>query len=132
MELSSFQLETTQKFRAEIGACLNVTPDHLDRHYTFENYAEAKARLFVNQREADSAGLNVDDVACRGYAERGAGRPVWFSSTQTVSPGAFLEHGNLSLDGHLLMTASEVPLRGLHNLEYTMAAASIAHLAGAS
>jgi UDP-N-acetylmuramoylalanine--D-glutamate ligase len=132
LELSSFQLETIQKFRAQIGACLNVTPDHLDRHYTFENYADAKARLFVNQREGDSAVLNIDDATCRNYVERGAGNSVWFSSTQTVSPGAFLENGNIYLDGHRLMAAAEVPLRGVHNLENTMAAAAMARLAGAT
>src|SRR5580700_2231337 len=62
LELSSFQLETTELFRAHIGAALNVTPDHLDRHYTLENYAEAKARLFVNQRESDFTILNHDDA----------------------------------------------------------------------
>ncbi len=132
LELSSFQLETTQKFRARIGACLNVTPDHLDRHYTFENYADAKGRLFVNQREDDSAVLNVDDPTCRDYSERGASKPVWFSSKQTVSPGAFLEDGDIFLNGERLMAISEVPLRGVHNLENTMAAASMARLAGAS
>jgi UDP-N-acetylmuramoylalanine--D-glutamate ligase len=132
LELSSFQLETTQKFRAQIGACLNVTPDHLDRHHTFENYAEAKARLFVNQRESDFAVLNADDATCRGYVSRGAGRPVWFSSTQTVAPGAYLEGGDIFLDGEKLMAASEVPLRGVHNLENTMAAAAIARLAGST
>ena len=132
LELSSFQLETTQKFHARIGACLNVTPDHLDRHHTFENYVEAKARLFVNQRENDFSVLNVDDATCRGYAERGAGNPVWFSSAAAVSPGAFLEGGEIILDGQSLMASKEVPLRGLHNLENTMAAAAIARLAGAS
>jgi UDP-N-acetylmuramoylalanine--D-glutamate ligase len=131
LELSSFQLETTQKFRAHIGACLNVTPDHLDRHYTFENYAEAKARLFVNQREGDFSVLNVDDETCRGYVSRGAGKPVWFSSARTVSPGAFLRDGWIMLDGEKLMPSAEVPLRGVHNLENTMAAAAIARLAGA-
>src|SRR5579883_401451 len=60
------------------------------------------------------------------------GRPVWFSSAQTVSPGAFLDNGSIILDGEKLMAASEVPLRGVHNLENTMAAAAIARLAGAS
>src|SRR5579883_1615184 len=132
MELSSFQLETTETFRAQIGACLNVTPDHLDRHYTFENYANAKAQLFVRQREGDWAVLNADDPTCRGYAERGAGNPVWFSSTQTVSPGAYLDRGEIILDGERLMAAKEVPLRGVHNLENTMAAAAMAKLAGAT
>ena len=132
LELSSFQLETTETFRARIGACLNVTPDHLDRHYTIENYADAKARLFVNQREGDSCVLNADDATCRDYAGRGAAKPVWFSSTQAVSPGAYLDGGAILLDGERLMAANEVPLRGVHNLENTMAAAAIARLAGAA
>lgn len=132
LELSSFQLETTEAFRAHIGSALNVTPDHLDRHYTLENYAGAKARLFVNQREGDFAVLNVDDPICRGYAERGAGSPVWFSSTQAVSPGACLNGDQIILHGEPLMLTAEVPLRGVHNLENTMAAAAIARLAGAT
>ncbi len=69
LELSSFQLETTETFHAYIGAALNVTPDHLDRHGTLENYAEQKARLFVNQRAGDFAVLNADDPICRGLCE---------------------------------------------------------------
>src|SRR6185437_17087674 len=132
LELSSFQLETTQSFRARIGAALNVTPDHLDRHYTLENYAEMKARLFVTQREQDFCVLNAADPICASYAGRGAGTPVWFSSAAAVSPGAFLDGGQIKLDGERLMAASEVPLRGVHNLENVMAAAVMAHLAGAT
>jgi UDP-N-acetylmuramoylalanine--D-glutamate ligase len=132
LELSSFQLETIESFRAHIGSALNVTPDHLDRHYTFENYAEAKARLFVNQRDSDFAVLNADDPVCRSYAGRGAGKPQWFSSTHAVSPGAWIEGGTLVLEGEPLMDRSEVPLRGAHNLENAMAAAVIARLAGAA
>jgi UDP-N-acetylmuramoylalanine--D-glutamate ligase len=132
MELSSFQLETTESFRAHIGAALNVTPDHLDRHYTIENYAEAKARLFVNQREGDFAVLNHDDTITRGYANRTKGHAVWFSSTHEVSPGAYLCGSRIYLDAEPLMDASEVPLCGTHNLENTMAAAGMAKLAGAT
>jgi UDP-N-acetylmuramoylalanine--D-glutamate ligase len=132
LELSSFQLETTETFRAHIGAALNVTPDHLDRHYTMERYVAAKARLFVNQRAGDFAVLNSDDAACRSYANVGKGAPVWFSSTQQVSPGAFLREGKLFLHQEPLMPAAEVPLRGLHNLENTMAAAAMASLVGAT
>jgi UDP-N-acetylmuramoylalanine--D-glutamate ligase len=132
LELSSFQLETTEGFRAHIGAALNVTPDHLDRHYTIENYAEAKGRLFVNQREGDFAVLNHDDAITRGYANRTKGTAVWFSSTHAVSPGAFLEGSRIVLNAEPLMEASEVPLRGTHNLENAMAAAAIAKLAGAT
>src|ERR1700679_454301 len=61
LELSSFQLETTESFRAPIAACLNLTQNHLDRHHTFENYVNAKARLFEMQAADDRAVLNADD-----------------------------------------------------------------------
>jgi len=142
LELSSFQLETIESLRAHIGVALNVTPDHLDRHYTFENYAEAKARLFLNQRAGDFAVLNADDPVCRSYAGRGGGEPLWFSSRLPVSPGAWIEGDTLVLNGEplldgepgmdtALMQTAEVPLRGRHNLENVMAAAVIARLAGA-
>ena len=132
LELSSFQLETTELFHAHIGAALNVTPDHLDRHYSIENYAEAKGKLFVNQRATDFAVLNHDDAITRAYANRTKGEVVWFSSAHSVSPGAFLEGSHILLDSQPLMEASEVPLRGTHNLENTMAAAVVARLAGAT
>ena len=88
LELSSFQLETTDTFRAHIGAALNVTPDHLDRHYTFESYAEAKGRLFANQRASDFAVLNADDPILRELrAARTTAQSVWFSSTREVVAG---------------------------------------------
>jgi UDP-N-acetylmuramoylalanine--D-glutamate ligase len=130
LELSSFQLETIQSFRAEIGAALNVTPDHLDRHYTFERYAAAKARLFENQRPGDFAVLNADDPATRAYASGGTGKAFWFSSTGKYSPGAWLEGDLILLEGEPLMATQDVPLRGRHNLENAMAGALIANLAG--
>jgi UDP-N-acetylmuramoylalanine--D-glutamate ligase len=132
LELSSFQLETTETFHAHIGAALNVTPDHLDRHYTIEKYAEAKGRLFVNQVEGDFAVLNGDDAITRDYANLSKGTVVWFSSKSAVNPGAFLDGARIMLDSEPLMETAEVPLRGLHNLENTMAAALIAKLAGAT
>jgi UDP-N-acetylmuramoylalanine--D-glutamate ligase len=132
LELSSFQLETTQTFRAHIGAALNVTPDHLDRHRTLERYADAKGRLFAEQTPDDFKVLNADDPICQGYAGRGRAAVVWFSSTREVSPGAFLRSGEIMLNGNSVMKTSEVPLRGVHNLENTMAAAAMASLAGAT
>jgi len=132
LELSSFQLETISNFRAHIAAALNVTPDHLDRHYTFERYAAAKARLFENQHANDFAVLNADDAVTRGYAKPAVAKPMFFSSTEHVDSGAWLDGGGIVLDGQRLMPASEVPLRGIHNLENTMAAAIMARLAGAT
>jgi len=130
LELSSFQLETIVSFRAQIGLALNVTQNHLDRHHTFESYAAAKGRLFETQQAGDFAVLNADDPVCAAYAERTAATPQWFSSRRKVSPGASLCNGKLVLDGHLLMEAAEVPIRGRHNLENVLAAAIAAARAG--
>jgi UDP-N-acetylmuramoylalanine--D-glutamate ligase len=132
LELSSFQLETIETFHARIGVALNVTPDHLDRHHTFEKYAAAKARLFETQRKGDFAILNADDPTCVEYAARTSATPVWFSSTQPVSAGLWLDGGTIRFDGDPLMEAREIPLRGRHNVENTMAAAAAARLAGAT
>jgi UDP-N-acetylmuramoylalanine--D-glutamate ligase len=131
LELSSFQLETIRTFRADIGVCLNVTPDHLDRHHTLENYAAAKGRLFETQQPDDYAVLNADDAHCVAYSAITRGKPVWFSSTRAITPGVWLENGRLWFDGELLMPAGEIPIRGRHNVENTMAAAAAARIAGA-
>jgi UDP-N-acetylmuramoylalanine--D-glutamate ligase len=129
LELSSFQLETSDTFRAHIGAALNVTPDHLDRHHTFENYAAAKGKLFANQTSADFAVLNSDDPVTRAYST--AAQVHWFSALGPVLRGAYVQGAQIMLDGEPLMQTAEVPLRGAHNIENTMAAAIIAKLAGA-
>jgi len=131
LELSSFQLETIRDFRAHIAVCLNVTPDHLDRHHTLENYAAAKGRLFETQQPDDFAVLNADDSYCVGYSAITSGRPLWFSSTRAITPGVWLENKQLWFDGEPLMPAAEIPIRGRHNVENTMAAAAAARLAGA-
>ena len=132
LELSSFQLETIHTFHARIAAALNVTPDHLDRHHTFEAYASAKGRLFETQRPGDHAILNADDPVCVHYATLTKATPVWFSSTQPVSSGLWLDGSTIRYDGSMLMDAREIPLRGRHNLENMMAAAAAARLAGAT
>ncbi|HXI44379.1 MAG TPA: UDP-N-acetylmuramoyl-L-alanine--D-glutamate ligase [Bryobacteraceae bacterium] len=132
LELSSFQLESICHFRAKIGVALNVTPDHLDRHHTFERYAAAKARLFETQEPGDFAVLNADDPVCVRYAALTKAAPVWFSSTRAVSPGVSLRNGEVWFDNGVLMPAAEIPIRGMHNVENTMAAAAACRLAGAS
>ncbi len=131
LELSSFQLETIAEFHADIAVALNVTQNHLDRHHTFASYAAAKGRLFETQRAGAFAVLNADDATCVGYASLTAGSPLWFSSTRAVTPGIWLADGKIWFDGELLMDAREIPIRGRHNIEDTMAAAAAARLAGA-
>ncbi len=130
LELSSFQLEGIECFRARIGACLNVTPDHLDRHHDFESYASAKARLFETQRDGDMAVLNYEDATCRSFASRTKAKVFWFSSAQRVPSGVWLENERLMLGDKPLMARTGIHLRGMHNVENVMAAALIAHLAG--
>ncbi len=131
LELSSFQLETIEKFRARIGVVINVTPDHLDRHHTFESYAAAKGRLFETQETGDFAVLNDGDATCVGYAALSRSEKFWFSMTHPVTPGVWIERDRLVLNGHPFLAVSEIPLRGRHNVENVMAAASAAYLAGA-
>jgi UDP-N-acetylmuramoylalanine--D-glutamate ligase len=130
LELSSFQLETIETFRAPIAACLNLTQNHLDRHHTFENYVNAKARLFQTQGPDDLAVLNADDLVAKSFAERTKARTVWFSSTHRVS-GAWLDGDVIRMDSGELLDVSELRLRGRHNFENVMAAALMAERAGA-
>ncbi|MBN8732950.1 MAG: UDP-N-acetylmuramoyl-L-alanine--D-glutamate ligase [Acidobacteria bacterium] len=132
LELSSFQLETAEHFTAKIGVCLNVTPDHLDRHKTMEAYKAAKGRLFATQRAGSFAVLNAEDEACTEYAGLTPGWPVWFSQEREVTPGLHVREGVIVLDDDAVMAVSEIPLRGRHNVENVLAAAAAAHLAGAT
>jgi UDP-N-acetylmuramoylalanine--D-glutamate ligase len=133
-EISSFQLETIQDFRPEVGVLLNLTPDHLDRHESFEAYAAAKMRLFENQLDRDAAVLNADDPE---ITKRMPSRPhiYWFSRQKRVAEGAFLRDGEIVFraDGAETVVArqSEISLRGDHNLENVLAACAAAYLAGA-
>lgn len=133
IELSSFQLELIDTFRPDISMFLNLTPDHLDRHHTLEAYGAAKARIFENQTEADSAILNADDPATKTYA------PVkpqvfWFSRKQRVAQGAFVRESEIVFrrDGkdETVLKLQDIPLAGAHNVENVLAAVAAARLAG--
>jgi len=131
LELSSFQLESIFHFRAEIGCCLNLTPDHLDRHYTVERYAAAKARLFETQQSGDLAVLNYADERCREFAKRTNAEVYWFSVSGEVPQGVSMKGDELRFNDRPFMRRSQIKLRGLHNVENVMAAALMARLAGA-
>ncbi len=131
LELSSFQLETIETFRADIAACLNVTQNHLDRHHTFRNYENAKARLFETQSGEDLAVLNADDAVTVSFATRTQAQAVWFSGTHPVS-GAWLDGDLVRMESAELLNVRDLKLRGRHNYENVMAAALIARRAGAT
>ncbi len=132
LELSSFQLETIFEFHAHIALALNVTQNHLDRHHTFEDYAAAKGRLFGTQLPEDHAVLNADDAICVSYAKLTNASVNWFSGSHEVTPGAYLLGERLFLDGQPLMPASDIPIRGRHNVENVLAASIAAARVGIS
>jgi UDP-N-acetylmuramoylalanine--D-glutamate ligase len=139
LEVSSFQLETIQTFHPKVAVVLNVTPDHLDRHRTFEAYVDAKARIFENQRGDDFAVLNEDDPTCVAMAARTRAQVFWFSRQKEVKQGAWVRDGNILFRdgrGHQknvqseIMLVSEIPLKGAHNLENVLAAVCAGALMG--
>ena len=138
LEVSSFQLETIQSFRPKIAVVLNVTPDHLDRHRTFEAYAHAKARIFENQQAGDFAVLNADDATCVAMAAGSKAPVYWFSRQKEVAQGAWVRDGQILFRGgsgstekqREIMQASEIPLKGAHNLENVLAAVCAGALMG--
>jgi UDP-N-acetylmuramoylalanine--D-glutamate ligase len=134
LEISSFQLETIQSFRPKVAVVLNVTPDHLDRHRTFEIYAEAKARIFENQQPEDRAVLNADDPTCVAMAKKTRSQVFWFSRQREVERGAWVRAGNIvfrdASGQREILQVSEIPLKGAHNLENVLAAVSAGVLMG--
>ncbi len=132
LEISSFQLETIESFRPKIAAVLNVTPDHLDRHYTFENYTAAKTRIFENQTSDDFAILNGDDATCVAMTAKVKSRVYWFSRLRPVERGAFVRGEEIVWSDanreHTILPVREIPLKGSHNLENVLAAVCVGML----
>ena len=133
-ELSSFQLEFIEKQRFQIAVLLNLTPDHLDRHETIENYLQAKARIFANQKPEDIAILNWDDEAVRNIGSKLSGRVIYFSPTSYLENGVGLFQGKIvySEAGVVteILSPEELQLRGSHNLENVMASIIAARALG--
>ena len=136
LEVSSFQLETVETFKPRIALVLNITPDHLDRHGSFENYAAAKARITEFQTTDDFLVLNAEDVKTQLVAAKTKAQIYWFSSKRQIKQGAFV-HGEsiffVAKEGakpEPVMPVAEIPLAGAHNIENVLAAVCAARLAG--
>jgi UDP-N-acetylmuramoylalanine--D-glutamate ligase len=149
VEVSSFQLESIDTFKPAGAAILNITPDHLDRYHSMDEYSDAKAAIFRNQDERDFLVLNADDPeTMRVYRKfaRGSERPstfpkTFFFSRKSEVEGVYCRNGTVHFNGmhHLLRTSSsplmgvdEIRIKGVHNLENAMAASAMALLAGCS
>jgi UDP-N-acetylmuramoylalanine--D-glutamate ligase len=134
-EISSFQLDTTRHFRPRVGLLLNITEDHLDRYPDFQGYIQSKAGLFRNQREKDLAVLNWDDPLVRGIGEALLGPVYYFSRTEPLARGAYLDQDRLRLNFAGMEETYDLqlfPLPGVHNRENALAAALGARLLGAA
>lgn len=134
LEVSSFQLETIQTFRPKVAVILNITPDHLDRHRTFQTYVDAKARIFENQQRSDFAVLNEDDATCVTLGDRTCAQVFWFSRKKEVKQGSWVREGQIvfrdSSRQREIMLVSEIPLKGAHNVENVLAAVCAGALMG--
>jgi UDP-N-acetylmuramoylalanine--D-glutamate ligase len=129
-EISSFQLETIERFHPSITAILNITEDHLDRHGTMAAYAALKARVFENQTAGDYLILNYDDEALRRMAQGVPAHIRWFSRSQLPPKGAFVVGGSIVYgtpeEYRTICVVDEVSIPGAHNLENALAATAIA------
>jgi UDP-N-acetylmuramoylalanine--D-glutamate ligase len=136
IEVSSFQLETVETFRPRIAVVLNITPDHLDRHGSFETYAAAKARITEFQTSDDFLVLNGEDKQTQMVAAKTKAQIYWFSGRRQIKQGAFV-HGEsiffTKSEGakpEPVMPVAEITLAGTHNVENVLAAVCAARLAG--
>lgn len=129
-EISSFQLETIDQFKPQVSAVLNVTPDHLDRHGTMENYADTKFSISKNQNKDQVMILNYDDPITRAMGGRTTASAFYFSRQEELHHGAYLKDGvfyvSVEGDRQEICRVEELKLLGGHNHENVLAAIAIA------
>ena len=134
VELSSFQLEVVDRFHCQIALLLNITPDHQDRYLGFEDYVEAKERIFRNQTSRDFAIVNADDPLTRAMWERRNAAVMPFSRRESLDPGVSVSGGRIWIrwqgENNSLLPIKEVGIPGAHNLENALAATAAGYLAG--
>ncbi len=134
-EISSFQLETIEHFHPKVSAILNITPDHLNRHHTMENYVAAKEAVTLNQTKQDVCVLNYENAYTREFGERCPAGVVYFSSARRLDDGIFYEGDSIyhAKDGNaqrLMNVKTDMNLVGICNIENVMAAIGISMSAG--
>lgn len=133
-EISSFQLETIDRFHPNASAITNITPDHLNRHHTMEEYIRVKRRIFENQTMEDLCVLNYEDEILRTMPAPSHTRVRWFSSRRTLEEGLYVRDGGIYLRENgaetLILRTDELHIMGLHNYENVMTAVGIALDAG--
>ena len=133
LEVSSFQLESIKEFRPFVASCLNITPDHFERHKNLENYALAKFNIFINQGADDCAIVNYDDEITRNFSNL-INSKLYYISVRNKVKGAFVREGKiyLNFDEEVeFMSLDEIPLKGEYNYQNVMTAILTCKLLGA-
>ena len=129
-EISSFQMEKAQEFHPHISAVLNITPDHLNRHKTMEVYIAMKEKVFAKQTAEDFCILNHGDEACRKMADKTAAKVFFFSSSEKLEEGIYLDGENIEVRwndiNETLINVNDLQILGVHNHENVMAATAAA------
>ncbi len=133
-EVSSFQLETIDTFHPKVAAITNITPDHLNRHHTMEEYIRVKERICENQTHEDTIVLNYEDEILRGFGESVCPKVVYFSSARRLNRGIWLSDDRIemNLDGETIpvISVKELLLPGRHNYENVMTAVAMTYSYG--
>lgn len=135
-EVSSFQLETVEQFNPDVSAVLNITPDHLDRHITMENYSNIKLSIAKNQNEDQFCVLNYEDDFLRNNANKLNCKTIFFSSQRQLEYGVFIKDNCIVYKDEKInkkvINIDDIFLVGIHNLENIMAAIALAYKIGVS
>ena len=133
-EISSFQLETIENFKPDVSAILNITPDHLNRHHTMENYVAAKEAITRNQTKEQTCVLNYENEYTRAFGEKCPAQVVWFSSVRKLENGFYQEGEDIyeAVNGKAerIMSIHDMNLVGTCNVENVMAAIAISRAMG--
>ena len=132
IEASSFQLETTEKFRPMVSVVLNLSRDHLDRHGTMEAYRAAKLKICANQTSTDWIVLNSSDQQVLAFADATEAKTLYFNDTTTVEKGTYVKDGKIfsrwNGESHWICYVEDSPLPGRHNLQNVLAAITVAQI----
>jgi len=128
-EVSSFQLESVNAFCPHVSCVLNVAPDHLERHYTMENYIFLKKRIFKNQRESEFTILNYDDQTVKSFYSEVRSRVLWVSTIERVD-GSYLSNGKLYYKDEFIINEVDLKLKGEHNVYNALFAIAVSKLFG--
>lgn len=130
-EVSSFQLETISDFKPHVACVLNVTPDHLERHYTMENYIFLKKRMLKNLMSTEFAVLNYDDPVTAEFAAETSAKALWISIGRQTN-GAYVSEGKIYCFGEFVMDKNDLSLKEVHNVYNALFAITVARLYGIS